>query len=475
MVDTDDRQIGSTPSGATAGAVNRAGVDGPQTTRILSELESLLTEPGCPICRHVADAERRFFSWFEIESYTVAEVQAQLRAATGMCPGHARRLVEELGEGHIMTVVMREALAGARSAVKDNTRIGTCPACASVASASKRARSLVLDGVQNPSVARQYAKHEGICLVHLLDAVPVAGQATLKTLTERLLASLHQAAGAPLVGLLAGLDADAPRRAMWRERLPSMPTGGSTLERLADRMKVDACPVCLATGVGARDYLRWFVAHATEGDPSLKTDPGELCATHLHDVALAEPSAASSQAAEHKRAARIGQLELFLGSLADLPAPARRGRRNNGDPLDEPRRNLLAAPHCAACHAREGVERAQRELIAASLALQPVRAPYEQSHGLCVRHARALQDGPTAGFARHHTDARLAVLAWEVQETARKYAWAFRHESTGPERDGWLRGLTQIDGRVFEGGPAPIGGQEVIPRDDEAIGSDWNG
>jgi hypothetical protein len=470
VVDTDDRQTRSSPSGPTPGAASRAraaGAGGSEVRRILSELESLLTEAGCPVCRHVADAERRFFSWFEIESYTVAEVQAELRAAMGMCPAHSRRLVEELGEGHIMTVVMREALAGARSAVKDNTRIGTCAACAAVTSASNRTRSLLLDGVQNPSVARLYTEHEGVCLLHLLEAVPVAGQPTLRMLTERLLASLHQATGSALVGLLAGLDADAPRRAMWRDRLPSLPTAGSTLERLAGRLQVDACPVCLATGIGARDYLRWFVAHAAGGDPSLKTDPGELCAAHLHDVALGEPSTASSQAAEHKRAARIGQLELFLGSLAHLPAPARRGRRSNSDPLDEARRNLLAAPHCPACHAREGIERAQRELIAASLALQPVRAPYEESHGLCVRHARAVQHGPTAGFARHHTDARLAMRAWEVQETARKYAWAFRHEQTGPERDGWLRGLAQIDGRVFEGGPAPIGGHETVPRDDE--------
>ena len=46
---------------------------------------------------------------------------------------------------------------------------------------------------------------------------------------------------------------------------------------------------------------------------------------------------------------------------------------------------------------------------------------------------------------------------WEVEETARKYAWAYRHETSGPERDAWLRAMAQIDGRVFEGGPAPNG------------------
>jgi hypothetical protein len=443
-----------------------------EVTRILSEFESLLTEPGCPVCRHVADAERRFFSWFEIESYSVPEVQAELRAAMGMCPVHARRLVEGLGEGHILTVVMREALAGARSAVRDNTEIDTCVACAAVASGSDRARALLIDGLRDPAVARVYAEHEGVCLVHLLEAVSVAGNSTLKMLTERLLTSLHQAAGWGLVGLLAGTDADAPRRAMWRERLPNLPAAGCTVERLADRLRVDACPICLATGTAGRDYLHWLLAHSAADDPSLSRDPGELCARHLHDVALAEPSAASRQAAERKRAARIGQLELFLGSLAHAPVPARRGRRNNSDPLDEARRNLLVAPCCAACHAREGVERAQRDLVAASLALAPVRATYEQGHGLCVRHARQLRDGPTARFARHHTDARLALLAWEVQETARKYAWAYRHEPAGPERDGSLRGLAQIDGRVFEGGPAPTAENGTTANESSGSGGD---
>jgi hypothetical protein len=73
---------------------------------------------------------------------------------------------------------------------------------------------------------------------------------------------------------------------------------------------------------------------------------------------------------------------------------------------------------------------------------------------------------------RNHTDARLALLAWEVQETARKYAWAYRHEPTGPERHGWLRGLIQIDGRVFEGGPAPTAANGMTANESSGSGGD---
>jgi hypothetical protein len=465
--------------------VGRAGIGHGEVPRVLSELERLLAEPGCPVCRYVGETERSFFSWFEIESYSTSEVQGQLRAAMGMCPAHVRRLIDGLGEGHIMTIVMREALAGARSAVREDTQIGLCAACVAVASGSNRARMLLLDGLQDSSLFRLYGEHAGICLVHLLDVLPVAPAKTLKQLTERLLGSLNEAAGLALIGLLAGADADAPRRAIWRERLPEPPAVGSTVERLSDRLQVDACPVCLATGVAGRDYLRWFVARSAEGDPSLSNDPGEFCATHLHDVALADPAVASSQAAGQKRAARVARLEQFLARLAAAPTPPRRGRRATSDGLDDARRGLLAPPYCAPCHAQEGIQRAQHELVAASLALPIVRERYERSHGLCVRHVRQLADGPAARFARQHADARLAVIAWEVQETARKYAWAYRHEVDGQERNGWLRGLAEIDGRVFDGGPPPIAANEGasplvtrqgrVASDDEMSGSSDDG
>ena len=484
--DTDNRETTeSTTSRLGTGVVGAAGIGHGEVPRVLSELERLLTEPGCPVCRYVAETERSFFSWFEIESYSSSGVQAQLRASIGMCPAHSRRLIDGVGEGHIMTIVMREALAGARSAVREDTEIGVCAACVAVASGSSRARTLLLDGLQDPALVRLYRKHEGICLVHLLDAVPVAPASTLKQLTERLLDSLNEGAGVALIGLLAGSDADAPRRAIWRERLPEPAAVDSTVEGLSDRLQIDACPVCLAAGVAGRDYLRWFVARSAEGDRSLGNDPGEFCDTHLHDVALADPVVASNHVAGHKRAARVAQLELFLARLAASPTPPRRGRRATSDALDDARRHLLASPYCAPCHAREGIERAQHELIGAALGLAAVRERYERSHGLCVRHVRQLADGPAARFARQHADARLAVIAWEVQETARKYAWAYRHEAGGPERDGWLRGLAQIDGRVLDGGPVPIAededgsplatGQGRVARRDETSGGGDDG
>jgi hypothetical protein len=425
----------------------------PTSGRILSEFERLLGIDACPACSYVVEAERSFFSWFAIESHTVGEMQARLRAAMGMCPAHSRRLVEELGEGPIMTIVMREALAGARQRVHGEIDAGPCPACVSVTTAADDAAHMVVDALATTSNARRYREHDGVCLPHLLDAAARADRPTLALLAERLLQSLQANADARLDGLLAGIDHDAVRRAGWYGHLPDLPGGASTIGSLIEQLAVDTCPVCLGAGHGELRYLRWLLQASRSHDPSLRNDPGELCAVHLHDAALLDRGAADL-AIERKRAVTMGGLADLVRRLAETPRAS--GRRRRSEPaLAQTAHDALISPHrCPACRARTAVERSQVELLIAGLALAPVRASYEQGHGLCVRHAIALSQGAAGAFARRHVDARLGVLTWEVHETARRYAWASRHESAGPEHDAWRRALAQIDARVFAGGPA---------------------
>ena len=421
--------------------------------RLISDLERLLREPGCPVCRSVEEAERSFFSWFRIESFTAAEVQARLRAGMGMCPRHSRRLIDGLGEGegHIMTTVMRHALAGARQALRGGGQPGPCPACEAVALGGQRGRSVLLDGLSDPRHARLYSDRDGICLRHLLHAGEVADRSALRLLAERLAGSLEEQDGSALVSVIAGVDRDAGRRGAWREQLPELP-GGSTVARLCRQLESEACPVCLARGQADRRYVHWFVERASKPDPSLETDPGQLCAPHLHDIAVVDEAGAAS-AADRQRATRLGELQRLLDRLDRSPPPARRGRRRGNEDVAPGCHELTSVEHCPACHARDGVERSQLALVNASLALRPVRDRFEQSHGLCVRHALQIPEGRATDLAHRHADARVSVLAWEVEETARKYAWAYRHEPSGPEGDAWLRAMGQIDGRAFEGAP----------------------
>jgi hypothetical protein len=421
--------------------------------RVLSELERLFLEPGCPSCRYLEEVERSFFSWFRIESFTTAEMQASLRAGMGMCPAHSRRLADDEAEGHVMTTVMRHALSGARQTLREAGQPGVCPACEASGFGAQRARGVLLDSLPMGDHARLYREHDGVCLRHFLSAAQVADRDVLGLLAQRLAASIEQQDGVALVRQLAGGDGDATARAAWRERLPEPPCDDSTVARLCRQLDVDACPVCLARGQADRRYARWFAAQVREGDPSLQNDPGELCAAHLHDVTVIDEAAAGF-AARRQQAAKVGQFQQLLDRLDHLPAQPRRGRQGSNDDVRPALDALPDAVHCPACHAGEGIEQSQMDLIRASLGLRAVRDRYERSHGLCVRHALQVPDGEASRIIRRHLDARLAVLSWEVEETARKYAWAFRHEPGAPERDAWARALVQIDGRVFEGGAA---------------------
>ncbi len=363
-----------------------------------------------------------------------------------------------------MTTVIREALTGARQSLHADSQTGPCPACGALAPAAAHATQALIDGLRDPASARLYRQHHGMCMAHALDAVQTAERVELELISEQLLASLGDGHHPGALELLAGLDQDATRRASWRQRLPEAPAAQSTVEGLCSRLIIDACPVCLTAGLMDRHYLEWFIEHSKQDDPSLATDPGELCAAHLHDLALLDRVAVELPL-ERQRTARVGELRRFLEYVAQSPRVPRRGRRSATDDLARRRAELICERHCPACNARQGSERSQLELLSAALALSSVRDRYEPSHGLCVAHARQLTAEPAARVVKRHLDARLGLLAWEVNETARKYGWAYRHEEPGPERDAWARAFAQIDGRVFEGGPAPLQSGEPASHD----------
>ena len=418
--------------------------------RILTELEHLLEGPDCPACQYVDEAERSFFSWFAIESYTTVQMQARLRASMGMCPAHLRRLMHEVTQPHILTAVMRQAVAGAQACLRSAVEPGVCPACEAATSAADRAGRLVAEGLLDPLQARRYGEHRGMCLVHLLAAIAAADESVVKVLAERILVTLEEEADGAIIERLAGRDRDSADRAVLRDALPDVETTGSTIEGLGRRLALGSCPVCFLTGATERLYVRWLCARTGENDPSLDSDPGELCSSHLHDVATVDPEAAI-KAAHRQRAGREAELRRLLHNSSRITGGPRR-RGNRAQELDGVRAEILAEHHCSACHARRGVDESQPGLVAASLTLAPIGDRYANAHGLCARHALLLNDGESARLAKQHADGRLGVLAWELHESTRKQAWAYRHELSGPEHDAWLRAAGQIDGRVFEGG-----------------------
>lgn len=438
---TAPAQAGSTPPPAHRG--------------VLSEFEHLLLDRRCPVCVHLDEAERSFFSWFKHENYGSPELRRQIRAGRGMCPTHSRRSAEELDAGPVMTTVMSEALAGALQHLRGEGSSGGCVVCESLGGAAEYISHVVSDSLRSDSNARLYREHGGMCLPHVVQVASVAPPApeTFKLIAERLLASLGTADGETVVHLLAGTDDDASRRCRCRHRTPSVPSGRSTLERLARLLAVNACPVCLAGGLAEQRYLLWLGERDDHPAGPVGNDPGELCGTHTHDAALSSQDA-GNYSLERKRMGVLLRLQQLLDGLSDLPAPSGR-RRSRTDSTAGVTGALRPLHACPACHARSVAECSELELLAASTALAPIRRCSEDGHGMCVRHALSLPAGALAELARRHTAGRIAVVAWEVNEAARKYAWQYRHELPGPEQDAWLRALVHIDGRVFLGAPAP--------------------
>jgi hypothetical protein len=326
-------------------------------------------------------------------------------------------------------------------------------------------RDLVLDALRRERDARRYGEHPGLCLDHVVALGETAEATPMKVVAERLLEGLRNPDTASALALLARADDDAPRRAIWRERLSEPSVVTSTIAHLRARLGVDTCPVCLAAELGERRYLDWLLERSRNDDPSLRTNPGELCSAHLRDAALQDPAAAR-YAIDRKRAVTVGALKRLQDGLARLPQPTGRRRRSDGEVSAHVRATVLAVHECPACRARTTAERRQLELLDAALALTPVRRDYESSHGLCVHHALRFGASASGQVVHRVVEGRVAVLAWEVAETRRKYVWTCRHEIPGPEQDAWLRGFAQIDGRVLLGGPAPLPDERKVESRD---------
>lgn len=131
-----------------------------------SELEALLHDQGCPVCSRRGSGAQLLFV-VEIDSLSKVEVQAQ-RVAVGMCAVHTRRLIEQLGEGHIMTTVARQAVAGPQACLDGELSPAPCPACATTGFAAERGIELLVDGLLDRAQVRLYAEHSGVCLPHRL-------------------------------------------------------------------------------------------------------------------------------------------------------------------------------------------------------------------------------------------------------------------------------------------------------------------
>lgn len=140
----------------------------------LGDPADLLTGPGCPACRHAAEAADRYFGWFALEGHGDPVSLTRLCDSLGMCARHTRRLIGQPGSASRLTAVYQYVLRTAvdRLAGKP-TPIAPCPACEHDRQVAARVLDTILDGLAEPDVRHRYLTAGGMCVPHLKTAAGI--------------------------------------------------------------------------------------------------------------------------------------------------------------------------------------------------------------------------------------------------------------------------------------------------------------
>jgi hypothetical protein len=389
----------------------------------LGSAADLLTRPGCPACRYVAEASDRYHAWFALEAHADPVMITRLCASLGMCARHTRGLMGQPGAAPRLTAVYRYLIqsAGEQLAEPGGRRLAACPACEHDQDATGRVLDTLLGELPDAGVRERYLELGGLCWPHVRAAADVRGHRRAVAWIAQTAAASTAEHSASLDVLAGGPDHDAELRARLRAALP--PEG---------RLPPGSCRACLAAARAELTALIALVRRAgTEDVPRRELC---LCPVHLRDGALTGGDVAAFLAPQ------AGYQAADLTWLAQSPI-WRRGRHSPA-----------AGDGCPVCRAREqaaGQElRRDRDVPQAASAHGGARL-------LCVRHVLALRaSGAAAGrAAAGYAAQRATVLIGELTEAFRKGTWAFRHESRGTEMTAWRRAAAFLDGGVLGGCP----------------------
>jgi hypothetical protein len=433
----------------------------------------LLESPGCPACRAGATAEERWVFAFVTEHYGAPATLAELGRALGFCPSHSRPLLARVEAPWVMRTAYAavvaaalERLNGARAAPPP----AACPLCRSRRTSEHATIAFLTEALARRPVSEAYRAAGGFCLPHAVIALGRARAAEALVVADTLIEALGAADGeATLVERLAGRDPDRAARRALRARLGPPPPAcdaaharQSATAALRARLRVAACPTCLAVGRAEQRYLAWLAREQRRDPGALAAEGLWLCATHLHDL-LEEDAAAAGWVAALARFRVQGELWRLRAVLSRPDGHTPLGRLRAAARALVPSRSRAVAAAvapvvrerpCAACHAARTTEEREAALVVAALHDGPLARRYERAHGLCARHVLALADSSRTSLPARVLDARLRLLAWELEEAGRKSGWSARHEPAGAERTAWCRAAALLDGRVFLGAPA---------------------
>lgn len=436
------------------------------------ELLAALREVGCPICRVAQRSEPDYLFWLLHEGYTEPNLFEALTASLGFCGTHAAAILRN-GGGASQVALMHGVVAkrlvqlwrDPRRARTWTAKIaaaggapGPCPVCRSRAAAGGRAAFFLAKLIESPATEADYARPGLVCAPHLGLLAPHLRTPTL----ARLMATHADALGRALAALetrAPGGDAAQAQRSALRLAVghPAPPDSAAQALPLSRRGvdldaeletligEADGCAVCRVVARARDEWIAWLDETARAGETVEDLLP--VCSVHVWDAwAAAGPPLRAALARNAVQVARH-KVETTRKFLARTPPPfamrhplaglasAIQGRR----PFVRLARAAVArAERCPLCARLATARDRSLALLFALLEERRHRDAFEAGYGLCVKHfARALACGPVPlvrDFLIGSETAKLARLAWALDEYGRKLAWQARPEAPGVEK-----------------------------------------
>jgi hypothetical protein len=173
-------------------------------------------QPGCPVCRCVAQDTRHHLDGLLYELVTDPETRRRLRSSSGFCNWHTWMLLEIQGSrsgaailyedllGRLVERVRRDtgtparrrswlSVPGRRKRPAAERLRQTCPACEDAAAGERRYLEAMLDAADDAELQLAYARSGGLCGPHVLRAIALgAGRPGTSWLAARTTAKWAQ-------------------------------------------------------------------------------------------------------------------------------------------------------------------------------------------------------------------------------------------------------------------------------------------
>lgn len=440
------------------------------------EVLDALRQERCPICRLGMRAVSRQLDVLSYEGVNDPGIRAELRRARGFCHGHAWQFANEVHDGLGTAIIYRDVLGallpllrpgspatphrGGRAGALERRLLpqAECPACRTLAGASRRYLDTLLSHLSDADVRRRYRSSHGLCRPHLAMALPHARDRLgldllIGVFRERAEALSSQTPSAEMGPVLVETLVGRPLAVL--RTVPSPETARAPQPLRPVDLQPNPGPGCLVCGAVRAEVDRWLVATlATTGGLAEDVPLMDLCGPHAWRLVERVPW--SEMGPAWQRVART--LLHRLAEPQDVQPPEQEVWRELGVFLGIRRPSSdgqtlaarIAQRVCPACSA---------EATAAAGAAKSVLASITGSEGvleamrgvpLCRPHlALALSLAPDEAVQWRLIRSALGrwqALHAELGEYIRKQDYRFRHEPYGAEVDAPWRAIAEMAG-----------------------------